>query len=216
MAVRSIVSTFILALFTFQGMAVDATVKKIDDAVPAAFSDAVRGLDYSHKIAVSLDGKMSARIWLVGSPQAAASPSTELGVSFGKIETGSLVGVIELVEPWSDYKQNPVQPGCYTMRYEIMPADGNHMGVSTYRDYLLLVPASLDQDPAKILEYDDLVAASFEATGVPHPAVLALYPVWEEVTEPKPFQNDLGQWTIGIKIGEDTMGLILQGHGEIH
>ena len=209
----TIVMVLFLSVFC---LADDAALELIDEAVPSEFSDAVRGVSYSQSIALSLGGKLSAKIWLSDTLENAGVPSSELGITFGKIETGSFIGVIELVELWSDYKQNPINPGHYTMRYEIMPADGNHMGVSTYRDYLLLLPASLDQDPRKGFEYVDLVAASFETTGLPHPAVLALYPIWEEISEPKLVKNDLDQWTIGIKIGADTLGLIIQGHGDIH
>ena len=216
MGYRNCISIIIVLLLTSFCMADDPGLDLIDESVPTTFSEAVKDVEFGKAIAVSMDGKLSVKIWLRESLKPATNPSSELGVTFGKIETGSFVGVVEMVDEWTDYKMNPIKPGCYTMRYGIMPADGNHMGVSSYRDYLLLIPASLDQDPAKGFGYDDLVISSFEATGTPHPAVLALYPIWEDVSEPKLVKNDLDQWTIGIKIGDDTLGLTIQGHGEIH
>ena len=89
------------------------------------------------------------------------------------------------------------------------------MGVSTYRDYLLLIDPALDQNPGP-MESADLLAGSSEASGVTHPAVLALYPVWEEVSEPKLVKNDLDQWTLAVKLGDQVLGLVVSGHGEVH
>jgi len=206
----------VLFLIFLTVLADDAKLELVDEPVPEQFSQTIQGLDYMQAMVVSLNGQPSAKIWLSNSVKSSDSPSAELGVTFGKIETGSFVGVIEILKDWKDYKMNPIKPGHYTMRYGIMPADGNHMGVSSYRDYLLLIPGQHDVDPAKVLSYEELVTSSFEATGIPHPAVLALYPVWEEVTEPKLVKNDLDQWTVGIRIGGETLGLTVEGHGEIH
>ena len=44
-----------------------------------------------------------------------------------------------------DYRDQPIAKGVYTMRYGLQPVNGDHLGVSTYRDYSLLLPAAKDR-----------------------------------------------------------------------
>ena len=65
-------------------------------------------------------------------------------------------------------------PGVYTLRYGLQPVNGDHLGVSTYRDYALLVPAAMDKalDPVPQTGWRQ----SAEAAGTNHPAVLMMLP----------------------------------------
>jgi hypothetical protein len=101
------------------------------------------------------------------------------------------------------------------MRYGVMPADGNHMGVSPYRDFLLLIPPTEDTDPGATFGYAELVVSSVQAAGVPHPAVLALFPIWDEISEPTLTKNEMDQWTLAIRLGDQVVGLVILGHGEV-
>ena len=64
--------------------------------------------------------------------------------------------------PWSGH-----QTGRYTLRYELIPEDGDHLGVSENRDFLLMIPASADQDPDAVIKFTDLVNLSRKATREP-------------------------------------------------
>ena len=68
------------------------------------------------------------------------------------------------------------------MRYGLQPVNGDHLGVSTYRDYSLLLPAAKDQKldlpPRKQLEQ-----RSAESAGTSHPAVLLLQGASAEVVQ---------------------------------
>lgn len=205
----------LLALLSSALLGADITVSTGETAAPDAASDAIRGLLTKESVTVSVDGAPLAHFWFRSKPVAAATPSSELGVNFGQVEDGSLVGVIQLESPWADYKENPISPGVYTLRYEVMPADGNHMGVSTYRDFLLLSPVKDDTDPSKNLGFEDMVSLSSEATEVPHPAVLSLFPIWDSVSKPTIVKNDLDQPTLAVKVGDVVFGLVVKGHGEI-
>jgi hypothetical protein len=55
----------------------------------------------------------------------------------------------------------------------LQPVNGDHLGVSTYRDYSLLVPASKDQSLA-LLPRKQLDERSAESAGTSHPAVFLL------------------------------------------
>jgi hypothetical protein len=105
--------------------------------------------------------------------------------------------------------------GVYTLRYGIEPRDGNHMGGSIYRDFLLLIPAAQDKDVDVAWSADELYLQSYGPTGQPHPAVLALFPVYDEITEPQNIMNDRDQPTLAVKLGSLTLGLVIPGHGEL-
>jgi hypothetical protein len=206
--------TLLLSVSTW-ALAADVTVTTGTTAPPEAVSDAIKGLLGKGSVSVSLEGKPLANFWFRSQLVAASPPSTELGVNFGQVEDGSLVGLIQIESQWRDYKENPIAPGIYTLRYEVMPADGNHMGVATYRDFFLLVPVADDKDPTKTLGFEDLVSLSSEATGVPHPAVLSVFPIWDEVSGPTLVKNDVDQPTLAVKVGDVVFGLVVEGHGEI-
>ena len=84
-----------------------------------------------------------------------------------------VVGVMQFATEGHDYRDQPIAKGVYTMRYGLQPVNGDHLGVSTYRDYSLLLPAAKDQSlalpPRKQLE-----ERSAESAGTSHPAVFLL------------------------------------------
>jgi hypothetical protein len=114
-------------------------------------------------------------IWLRKSVPTAATPNTSLGVNFGQIPQGALVAAIKFDGPAADYRGQPIKPGVYTLRFMLEPVNGNHQGVSPYRDFLLAVPAALDASDATI-STDDLLKLSRKASGTGHPSVWSLVP----------------------------------------
>src|SRR5205807_123366 len=68
-----------------------------------------------------------------------------------------------------------IKPGVYTLRYALLPDNGNHMGVAPQRDFLLASPATDDQDAATVT-IDQTLALSRKATGSNHPSVWSLGP----------------------------------------
>ena len=183
MCCRFKLNALIFVLFFGPTMAQEVKLDPSEAGVPIDLSADIKGVLDEGGYTISVDGQLTAHFWFRTKPQLANSPSSELGVTFGQLESGSLVGVVQLLQTWSDYKGNSIPAGVFTMRYGVMPADGNHMGVSPYRDFLLLIPVSQDTNPADVYDYAKLVTSSVEASGVPHPAVLALFPIWEELSE---------------------------------
>lgn len=177
----------------------------------------IRGALGPGALQVTMDGQPLADFWLRADVPLAETPSSELGVAFGQLPLGTLLGVVRLGETWSDYKDTQVPAGVYTLRYGVNPADGNHMGVGLYRDYLLLVPVADDTTLAVDWDPKQLWERSRAATGTPHPAVLALFPMWDEVSEPTLVKNEMDQWTVAVPLGSlsPQLGLVVQGHGEI-
>lgn len=186
---------------------------KIDP--PPELSQQVRNTLQPEALRVTQGGQPFAEFWLRADVPEASSPSTELGVSFGQLKVGTLVGAVRFSAKWSDYKDLPVLPGVYTLRYGIQPQDGAHMGVALYRDFLLLIPSKMDGDPDLDYSPDKLVMASSEAAVGRHPATLSLFPIYDEFTGPKLVKNDMDQWTLVAQSGSLTLGMVMLGHGEI-
>lgn len=155
----------------------------------------------------------SLEIWLRSSPPL-GEEREGLGIRFGRLTPGALAGVVRLASDWSDYKGQKIAAGLYTLRYAIEPADGNHMGVSAWRDFLLLIPAADDPGPAAIPGPDDLNALSTKASRTHHPATLALFPV-DRVEKPAGAVNEAGQPTLAIPFGPLTIGIVVEGKGEM-
>ena len=86
---------------------------------------------------------------------------------------GELIGLLEFPSEGHDYRDQVIAKGLYTMRYGLQPVNGDHLGVSTYRDYSLLVPVAKDQKP-DVMPRKQLEARSAESAGTSHPAVLLL------------------------------------------
>lgn len=93
---------------------------------------------------------------------------------YDRLAESTLLGVIHFSQPSQDYRDQTVAAGFYTLRYALMPNDGNHLGVAPSRDFLLLIPASADPGPEKMLKFQELVALSRQAAGTKHPAPLSL------------------------------------------
>ncbi|MCS6804575.1 MAG: hypothetical protein RMM98_11610 [Acidobacteriota bacterium] len=96
------------------------------------------------------------------------------GATYTELAESTFVGVISLLKPSADYRGQTLKPGAYTMRYALLPNDGNHLGAAPTRDFLLLIPVAADQAVDAPLKYDDLMALSRKASGTTHPACLSL------------------------------------------
>lgn len=162
---------------------------------------------------IQQDGKVLGEFWMRKELPTAEGSNSGLGIHFTGIPEGTLAGVVRFPESWTDYKGQTIPAGVYSLRYGIEPTDGNHMGVSVYRDFLLLVAVADDKDPSASYTTADLVKLSIKVSGTNHPAVLALFPVWDEVTEPKLYKNDSDQWTLAVPFGATRLGVVLIGQG---
>jgi hypothetical protein len=88
-------------------------------------------------------------------------------------QPGQLIGVVRFPRRGSDFRDQTIATGVYTMRYAHQPVDGNHVGTSLTRDFLLLVQPAVDRS-AGPMDVDELMNASTEVAEGTHPALLAL------------------------------------------
>ncbi|HMD30976.1 MAG TPA: hypothetical protein VKG84_03630, partial [Candidatus Acidoferrales bacterium] len=156
-------------------------------------------------------------IWVRKSIPVLATPSTELGVSFGQIAEGTLLGVMRIVTDTTDYRDQKVKPGFYTLRYTLHPVDGNHSGIAPQRDFALLSPVADDFDAATISREESL-KRSAKTTGTKHPSVWSLWPVEGSGVPPAlHFQSDSLLWLLTFRLLPTSgppipMGMVVVGH----
>jgi hypothetical protein len=156
-------------------------------------------------------------IWVAKSIANAPTPDTSLGVNFGQVPQSALVAVVKFDVQGADYRNQPIKPGVYTMRFGLQPVNGDHQGVSPYRDFLLAVPASLDTSTA-VIPTDTLYNMSKKASGTGHPSVWSLVP--DDNAPPTlpgiaHVQADTDEWVVYFNAPLTTpvkMGLVIVGH----
>ena len=118
------------------------------------------------------DGKVLAEIWPAKTISVGTSASSS--ALYGEFVSGSFYGVITLPNGAGDFRGQKIPAGTYTMRYQLLPEDGNHMGVAPNPDFFLLVPVDTDPGPELKMAYAALVKASAKASGTAHPAAFAM------------------------------------------
>jgi len=149
-------------------------VEKLGPATESSLSEALKGALEPSGYRVTLDdSSIACEIWLRKAVPTQPKKDTA-DVLYPELSESTLVGVISFPRAAADYRGQPIKPGVYTLRYELLPADGNHLGVAPNRDFVLLVPAASDADPNASFKFDELVSLSRKAAGTRHPAPLSL------------------------------------------
>ncbi|MBI2479091.1 MAG: hypothetical protein HYV60_10795 [Planctomycetia bacterium] len=108
---------------------------------------------------------------------------------------GQLVGVVSFARKGSDYRDQDIESGVYTLRYAQQPVDGSHVGTSLTRDFLLLLRAESDES-AELLDYSKLAEQSAEAAGSSHPALLSMQRVGADAKPLSMRHNEEHDWWI--------------------
>lgn len=196
-------------------VAEDYRLEAESTAAPSELSEEVRARLGEKLLRVANGDEVLVELWLVLEPSTAATSEAVLGVEFADLEQGALIGAVRFPNGWADYKETAIAAGVYTLRYGVQPANGDHMGVSEYRDFLLLLLAEDDVDPAAVSDPEVTIDMSRGASRKVHPAVLALFPVWDDVEVPAIVDNEIGQRTLVVDVDGLSVGLVLEGHGEL-
>jgi len=154
-----------------------ASLSAVDRTGPlaaAGVSDDVKKAVEDKGYHVALDGGWSADFWFVRA--LATSSASAAGALYPDLANGQFVGVVTFSKGASDFRGQAIPSGTYSLRYQYIPQDANHMGVSPNPDFLLAIPIAADTTPAEALSIKRLVALSTKSTGTAHPAVFALAP----------------------------------------
>jgi hypothetical protein len=149
-------------------LAVQARIQK--DPVPKELAAAVAALLAPEGVHAET-GKAALDFWFVKS----LAVKGDAAASWSAVEEGTLVGAVRVAASHPDIRGKTIKPGVYTLRYGIQPSNGDHLGVSPFREFLLLSPAALDTDPAP-KGHEGTIELSKAAIGGSHPAVLSIDP----------------------------------------
>jgi hypothetical protein len=210
-----IISLLVTALSTSPLLAQTGKVESIGPPDERGISEALkRVLDSRGYRVVLEDGSVACEIWLRQSVPTQAAKDIP-AVIYPELAESTLVGVIVFQQATSDYKGDAIQPGVFTLRYALLPDDGNHMGVAPNRDFLLLIPAASDPDPDATFKESELVGLSSHSTGTRHPGPLSLVQN-DTGAEPAVSKDDEDHWifSAGIKLASGKnlpIALIVKG-----
>lgn len=163
--------------------------------VPAPIQSALE----AQGVRVSTDGGAAlCEVWLRTALPTSANPNTESDILYGALTEGALLGVVHFPKATTDFRSQNIKAGYYTLRFGLIPQDGNHTGVNPYRDAFVMVPVSADPGPDKTLSFEDLVKLSQQASGTPHPGFLVGAPV-SGGSLPSVAKDDSGNWDLQLK-----------------
>jgi hypothetical protein len=200
----------ILGLLVWQAPS-DLSAVKHSDPLPKALSDGVRAVLADGGVRATV-GANTLTFWFVKQlpPSAGGGGAT----AWSQIPEGTLVGAATIDKDFRDIRGRVVKAGTFTIRFGIQPANGDHLGVSPFREFLLLSPAALDTDPAP-RGHDGTVEISKEAIGGSHPAVLSIDPPVSTAAPLSVTTNELGHKAVVLEIpstgGTLRFGLVLIG-----
>ncbi len=145
-------------------------------------------------------------IWIRREIADSGQPASPEAV-YPAFHSGVLLGLMRLPEGGTDYRGLPVGKGIYTMRYGVIPQDGNHVGAAPIVDFVLLVPLSEDsRSPDAHLTSEELVELSKKASGTHHPTVINLAFPPDSVERPLLEKDDSDHWILSLPLGQESGG----------
>src|SRR5579872_3569700 len=114
---------------------------------PSDLAPAVSSMLDSNGTKISkADGTAVLEVWFRKTAPSGPKNSGD-SIALPSIPTGSFLGVIKLETKGEDRRGQSLQPGVYTLRYVLMPSNGDHLGAAPQRDFAAFVPAADDKDP---------------------------------------------------------------------
>ncbi|HXD33638.1 MAG TPA: hypothetical protein VN643_21120 [Pyrinomonadaceae bacterium] len=144
------------------------------------------------------DGGVLCEIWLRATITTGKNEAQ--GTGYPWLTESTLVAVIKFPKDAIDYRKQGIKAGSYTLRAALNPVDGNHLGISSLRDFLLLSPVSVDTDPNVKYLFEDLTALSKKTTGSNHPSPLSLVSLEGITTWPSVFQDENRHLVFAAKV----------------
>jgi hypothetical protein len=149
-----------------------AQVQRIGALSAAGASDELKHAVEDRGYRVTLDDGWTAEFWFA--KQLKTATKDVPGALYPELTNAEFVGVVSLPKGMTDFRGQAIPAGAYTLRYQLLPQDGNHLGVAPNPDFLLAIPVTSDRDSEQRYLYKKLIALSAQSTGTSHPAVIAM------------------------------------------
>ena len=192
-------------------------VESIGPATDSSLAESIRSvLSPSGIRVVNGGGSTVCELWL--RREIPASAEEVSGAFFSKIGEGTFVGLAHFPKNGGDFRGQGLAAGWYTMRYAMILQDGNHLGVSPSRDFLLFSRVSDDSDPGRAFPISELYQKSRAAAGTGHPSSWSLVFPTEEKGLPRVVTNHEEHVILEMQLptagAPTTVGMILIGKTE--
>jgi hypothetical protein len=126
-----------------------------------------------------------------------------------------------------DFREDPMDPGAFTMRMGVQPQDGDHMGTAPQNTFAILVFADRDKTLEGFEDHEHMVDTSREGTIAEHPPILYMQHDEADATEyPRLDESGEGNrvWQVlCVKLPADVNGekkelafqLVFEGLGDL-
>ncbi|HEV8482428.1 MAG TPA: hypothetical protein VGV87_02625 [Blastocatellia bacterium] len=209
----------VVAALSLSASAQGSKVETIGAFADQGASESVRSaLEAKGYRVTSADGSIVCEIWLRSAVP--TQPKKDVsGAIYTELGDATVVGVVSLPKGGNDYRGQGIKSGVYTLRYALHPTDGNHMGISTYRDFLLLVPVAADPDVSATFKFEDLAKMSAKSAGTNHPTPFSLVSPEAAKSAPSVSENEHGHLVFAAKLktrggGEMPIAFIVKGIAE--
>lgn len=205
---------FVASAGAFAG---DSKVEQVGAYADSAASDALKKVLDGKGWRVSLTDGAYCDIWLRAS--IAAGKTDQAGAVYTSFGESTLVGVITFAKATTDFRGQSVKAGSYTLRYALHPADGNHMGISPIRDFLVMLPVAMDPNPDAQFKFEEMSKMSTKVTGTNHPGVLSLVQIDKAPAIPKISQDESNHIVFSAPLKSQAgavipISFIIKGHAE--
>src|SRR5437764_8710269 len=214
---RSLAVGLLVVLSSLSALAADGgKVERIgglgSENVPEALRKALDSSGYR----ITLGGELFCEVWFRAKVPAGKTEAS--GAVYTSLPEGAMIGIIRFAKTANDFRGQSVNAGVYTLRYAVHPTDGNHMGISPIRDFLLLIPLAADTNPDAMLKFEELAKLSAKASGTNHPAVLSLVSPDASAAAPAVTTDEHNHTVFAAKIktasGELPIALVIKGVAE--
>ncbi|MFN0053477.1 MAG: hypothetical protein ACKV0T_14940 [Planctomycetales bacterium] len=144
---------------------------------PAGLSAEVAAAISETGYRISDSGKVVCDVWFAKEAPLKPKFKSSLRIKY-PFQAGQLIGAIRFPDGSkpNDFRGQELKPGLYTLRYGLQPDDGNHLGTSDIRDFLVGCSPKEDTNPKRIEDIKALFKLSGSAAGTTHPAIFLLFP----------------------------------------
>ena len=197
---------FLVALLLFQPPELSGT--KHTDPLPPGLAASVAAKLADGGVRATVGANTLTFWWVKQLAMKSAPPA------WTEVPEGTLTGAVTVEKDFRDVRGRVIKAGTYTLRYAVQPANGDHLGVSPFREFLLLSPAAQDTDPAP-QTHDKLIDLSKQTIGGSHPAVWSLDPPVAAEAALTVHTTELGHKALVMEVpiagGTLRFGLVLIG-----
>jgi hypothetical protein len=198
-------------VFVAAASAQGPTVTTASVAVPAEIAAPVAAALAPEVVTVTI-GTTKLEFWWVKAVPVNAGAKAP---AWSDVADGSLVGALRLTSAWNEIRGFTIRPGVYTLRFALQPQNGDHLGISPNREFLLPAPAADDQsvDP---IGYEGAVALARKTSRRAHPAAISIDPPAATAAPLAAASNDLGHQVVVVKVPTTagvplTFGVVVHG-----